>query len=125
MTCQPSQQQQLLLREQGMPYLLQLQHMQILAPAFMQAHVVQLLSSSIGNSCRVSCACRGAAPAWHLSHVEVSNHSTGARAVFYANAWLDVKLGTTTLLLTAGSSEGQQGTAQNKWKLSVQTRYVG
>jgi hypothetical protein len=67
--------------------------------------------------------CRGAAPAWHLSHVEVSNHSTGARAVFYANAWLDVKLGTTTLLLKAGSADAQS-TARKKWKLSVQTRCV-
>uniref|UniRef100_A0A383W527 PLAT domain-containing protein n=1 Tax=Tetradesmus obliquus TaxID=3088 RepID=A0A383W527_TETOB len=66
---------------------------------------------------------RGAAPAWHLSHVEVSNHATGARAVFYANAWLDVKLGTATLLLKAGGADGQ-GAAQNKWKLSVQTSDV-
>lgn len=71
----------------------------------------------------VLCACRGAAPAWHLSHVEVSNHATGTRAVFYANAWLDVKLGTATLLLKAGGADGQ-GAAQHKWKLSVQTRWV-
>jgi hypothetical protein len=79
-------------------------------------------SNGNGNCCCASSACRGAAPAWHLSHVEVSNHSTGARAVFYANAWLDVKLGTTTLLLNASSTDGQQSTARNKWKLSVQTR---
>ncbi|KAF6256823.1 hypothetical protein COO60DRAFT_1640423 [Scenedesmus sp. NREL 46B-D3] len=66
---------------------------------------------------------RGAAPAWHLSHVEVSNHGTGARSVFYANAWLDAKLGTATLLLQAGSADAHS-TAQNKWKLSVQTSDV-
>lgn len=43
--------------------------------------------------------------------------------MFYANAWLDVKLGTATLLLKAGGADGQ-GAAQNKWKLSVQTRWV-
>lgn len=71
--------------------------------------------------CRALCS--GAAPAWHLQHVEITNNTTGARAVFYANAWLDAKQGTSTLVLQAGSAEGKQ-TAQNKWKLSVQTRCV-
>lgn len=68
-----------------------------------------------------SCACnRGAAPAWHLQHVEVMNQSTGDRAVFPADKWLDAKLGTTTVVLEAAGTE-VGGMKSNKYKVTVQT----
>jgi hypothetical protein len=49
--------------------------------------------------------CRGLAAAWHLAHVEVLNHNSGQRATFMADAWLDAKLGTTTLMLKPTSGK--------------------
>eukprot|EP00775_Hariotina_reticulata_P001782 gene1782-2116_t len=64
---------------------------------------------------------KGAAPAWHLQHVEVVNHCTGDRAVFYADQWLDAKPGGTTVLLSAAAGDIAGGAIRNKWKLTVQT----
>lgn len=51
-------------------------------------------------------ACRGLGAAWHLSHVEVVNHSTGERAAFVADTWLDAKLGPTIITLQPSSGAG-------------------
>lgn len=51
-------------------------------------------------------ACRGLGAAWHLSHVEVVNHSSGERAAFVADTWLDAKLGPTTITLQPSSGAG-------------------
>lgn len=70
------------------------------------------------------CCCnfRGPGSAWHLQHVEVINHSTATRAFFYANTWLDAKLGTTSVTLDAAAADAAP--LKNKWKVSVQTRSV-
>ncbi len=64
---------------------------------------------------------RGLAAAWHLQHVEVTNQTTGERASFYADTWLDAKAGTSTLLLEPATGPGAAAGSKNRYKVSVQT----
>lgn len=60
-------------------------------------------------------------PAWHLQHVEVHNTTTGERAMFLANRWLDAKQGTTTITLDNSTNPDAAGAAAQRYKVSVQT----
>jgi hypothetical protein len=57
-------------------------------------------------------------PAWHLDCVEVTNQTTGEKATFRANCWLDAKAGTATLQL--GPSEGA-ASPPGLYKVTVHT----
>lgn len=60
-------------------------------------------------------------PSWHLQHVEVHNTTTGERAMFIADKWLEAKSGTTTITLQNSNLPSADGTVRHRYKVSVQT----
>ncbi|KAK9824333.1 hypothetical protein WJX72_009517 [[Myrmecia] bisecta] len=59
---------------------------------------------------------KGVSAAWHLQHVEVLNQSSGERATFVADRWLDAANGT---VVTLEPSAGPQ--PKQRYKVMVQT----